>query len=44
MKIAFFSAHAYDIDSLKEVAEEVGATPQHELVYVCIHHTGIQLT
>lgn len=34
MKIAFFSAHSYDIESLKGVAQQVGVAPQHELAYV----------
>ncbi|TYZ53768.1 hypothetical protein PybrP1_005720, partial [[Pythium] brassicae (nom. inval.)] len=33
MKIAFFSAHTYDIDSLKDVAEKVGIAPHHELLF-----------
>lgn len=34
MKIAFFSAHAYDIESMKDVAEKMGVAGKHELVYV----------
>lgn len=34
MKIAFFSAHAYDIESMKDVAEKMGVSGKHELVYV----------
>jgi D-lactate dehydrogenase len=30
MKIAFFSAHSYDIESLKQVGEQVSITPEHE--------------
>ncbi|GAB9467947.1 hypothetical protein Gpo141_00005275, partial [Globisporangium polare] len=33
MKIAFFSAHSYDIESLKGVAQQVGVAPQHELAF-----------
>lgn len=34
MKIAFFSAHSYDIESLKQVGEQVSLTPEHEFEYV----------
>jgi len=33
IKIAVFSSHSYDIDSLQRIAKEEGVTPQHELVF-----------
>jgi D-lactate dehydrogenase len=33
IKIAVFSSHSYDVDSLRKVAEEEGITPQSELIF-----------
>ncbi|KAF1777226.1 hypothetical protein GQ600_23003 [Phytophthora cactorum] len=33
MKIAFFSTHSYDIESIERVAKEDGITPKHELKF-----------
>ncbi|KUF89413.1 hypothetical protein AM588_10002320 [Phytophthora nicotianae] len=33
MKIAFFSTHSYDIESMERVAKEDGITPKHELKF-----------
>ncbi|KAJ0410227.1 hypothetical protein P43SY_002559 [Pythium insidiosum] len=32
-RIAFYSAHSYDITSMKAMAEREGVTPKHELVF-----------
>ncbi|KAF4316743.1 hypothetical protein G195_009789, partial [Phytophthora kernoviae 00238/432] len=33
MKIALFSTHSYDIDSITRIAKEDGITPDHELMF-----------
>ncbi|OWZ11588.1 D-isomer specific 2-hydroxyacid dehydrogenase [Phytophthora megakarya] len=33
IKIAFFSAHSYDIESMERIAKENGITPQHEIQF-----------
>jgi len=33
MKIAFFSTHSYDIESMERIAKEDGITPTHELKF-----------
>ncbi|GAB9477539.1 2-hydroxyacid dehydrogenase, partial [Globisporangium polare] len=33
IKIAFFSAHAYDIESMKAIAEQDGVAQENELVF-----------
>jgi hypothetical protein len=32
MKIAFFSAHSYDIDNMTRIAKEDGVWDSHEIV------------
>lgn len=34
IKIAFFSAHQYDIDSMTSIAQKEGIANDHELLYV----------
>ncbi|CEG39616.1 d-isomer specific 2-hydroxyacid [Plasmopara halstedii] len=34
MKIAFFSTHSYDIESLDRIAKEDGVTPAHEITFL----------
>ncbi|RLN70352.1 hypothetical protein BBJ29_006798 [Phytophthora kernoviae] len=33
LKIAFFSSHSYDIESMQRIAKQEGITPKHELVF-----------
>eukprot|EP00644_Phytophthora_capsici_P004573 jgi/Phyca11/16329/fgenesh1_pg.PHYCAscaffold_19_\ len=33
MKIAFFSTHSYDIESMERIAKEDGVTPEHEISF-----------
>ncbi|KAG3150103.1 2-hydroxyacid dehydrogenase 1 [Phytophthora idaei] len=45
MKIAFFSTHSYDIESMERIAKEDGVTPAHEITFLVprLDHTSARL-